>query len=67
MQPTSDDDARGEQFACHGSDKVRNGLTEEERGWVQAAADEVSRPQPAKALELDKQSQARLSKMGGSS
>ncbi len=46
------------------SDKVWDSLTEEQRGWVQAAADEVSRAQPAKALELDRQSQARLSKMG---
>jgi tripartite ATP-independent transporter DctP family solute receptor len=46
------------------SDKVWDSLTPEERGWVQAAADEVSRTQPAKALELDRQSQARLTKMG---
>lgn len=46
------------------SEKVWNSLNEEERGWVQEAANEVSRTQPAKALELDKQSQARLTKMG---
>lgn len=46
------------------SQKVWDSLTEEERGWVQAAADEVSKNQPAKALALDKDSQARLTKMG---
>jgi TRAP-type C4-dicarboxylate transport system substrate-binding protein len=46
------------------SQKVWDSLNEEQRGWVQAAADEVSRTQPAKALGLDKESQARLSKMG---
>ncbi len=46
------------------SDKVWGSLNEEQRGWVQAAADEVSRTQPAKALALDKDSQARLTKMG---
>ena len=46
------------------SDKVWQSLNEEQRGWVQAAADEVSRTQPAKALALDKESQARLTKMG---
>ncbi len=46
------------------SDKVWDSLTEEERGWVLAAADDVSRTQPARALALDKESQTRLSKMG---
>ncbi len=46
------------------SDKVWNSLSEEERGWVQSAADEVAHNQPAKALELDHQSQARLTKLG---
>ena len=46
------------------SDKVWSSLSEEQRGWVQAAADEVSRTQPAKALALDHESQARLTKMG---
>jgi tripartite ATP-independent transporter DctP family solute receptor len=46
------------------SQKVWDSLTEEQRGWAQAAADEVSRTQPAKALALDKESQARLQKMG---
>src|ERR1700753_4245311 len=34
------------------SDKVWNSLTAEQQGWVQAAADEVNRSQPAKAIEL---------------
>jgi TRAP-type transport system periplasmic protein len=46
------------------SQKVWDSLNEEQRGWVQAAADEVSRTQPAKAFALDKESQARLQKMG---
>ena len=46
------------------SDKVWTSLTEEERGWVQEAADDVARNQPARALELDHQSQARLTKLG---
>lgn len=46
------------------SQKVWDSLNEEQRGWVQAAADQVAREQPAKALALDHQSQARLTKMG---
>ena len=46
------------------SDKVWNGLSDEQKGWVQAAADEVGRTQPAKAMALDHESQARLEKMG---
>ncbi len=46
------------------SQKVWDSLNEEQRGWVQQAADDVARQQPAKALELDHQSQARLTKMG---
>lgn len=46
------------------SDKVWNGLSEEQKGWVQAAADEVSRTQPAQALKLEHDSQARLEKLG---
>jgi tripartite ATP-independent transporter DctP family solute receptor len=46
------------------SDKVWNGLTEEQRGWVQQSADEVSRTQPGKALALETDSQTRLTKMG---
>jgi TRAP-type transport system periplasmic protein len=46
------------------SDKLWQSLTPEEKTWVQAAADEVARVEPAKALELEKQSQAKLSSIG---
>ncbi len=46
------------------SDKVWSALSPEQQGWVQAAADEVSRSQPAKALALEHESQARLTKLG---
>ena len=46
------------------SDKVWNSLTDEQKGWVQAAADEVGRTMPAKALDLEHQSMARLEKIG---
>src|SRR3981081_2819036 len=37
------------------SDKLWNSLTPEQQGWVQAAADEVNKNQPAKAIELEHQ------------
>jgi tripartite ATP-independent transporter DctP family solute receptor len=46
------------------SDKVWNSLTPEQQGWVQAAADEVNKTQPAKAIELEHQSQDKLKSMG---
>jgi TRAP-type transport system periplasmic protein len=46
------------------SDKVWNSLTDEQKGWVQAAADEVGRTMPAKAFGLEHDSMARLEKMG---
>src|ERR1700723_755263 len=46
------------------SDKLWNGLTPEQQGWVQAAADEVNRTQPAKALELEHQSTEKLKSIG---
>jgi TRAP-type transport system periplasmic protein len=46
------------------SDKVWNGLTPEQQGWVQAAADEVNRNQPAKAIELEHQSLEKLKSIG---
>jgi TRAP-type C4-dicarboxylate transport system substrate-binding protein len=46
------------------SDKLWNSLTPEQRGWVQAAADEVNRTQPAKAIELEHQSQDKLRSIG---
>jgi tripartite ATP-independent transporter DctP family solute receptor len=46
------------------SDKVWQSLTPEQRAWVQAAADEVNRMQPAKALELEHQSADKLKAIG---
>src|ERR1700756_4536936 len=46
------------------SDKVWNSLSDEQKNWVQAAADEVEHTMPAKALELEHQSMARLEKIG---
>jgi len=46
------------------SDKTWNSLNDQEKGWVQAAADEVAKTQPDKALQLEKDSAARLEKMG---
>jgi TRAP-type transport system periplasmic protein len=46
------------------SDKLWNSLTPEQQGWVQAAADEVNRTQPAKAIELEHQSAEKLKTMG---
>jgi tripartite ATP-independent transporter DctP family solute receptor len=46
------------------SDKLWNSLTPEQQGWVQAAADEVNSKQPAKAIELEHQSQDKLRSMG---
>jgi tripartite ATP-independent transporter DctP family solute receptor len=46
------------------SDKLWQSLTAEEKGWVQAAADEVNRTQPARALELEKQSAEKLKSIG---
>jgi tripartite ATP-independent transporter DctP family solute receptor len=46
------------------SDKLWNSLTPEQQGWVQAAADEVNKSQPAKAVELEHQSQEKLKSIG---
>ena len=46
------------------SDKLWNSLTPEQQGWVQAAADEVNKNQPAKAIELEHQSQDKLKSIG---
>ena len=46
------------------SDKLWNSLTPERQGWVQAAADEVNKTQPAKAIELEHQSQDKLRSIG---
>jgi TRAP-type transport system periplasmic protein len=46
------------------SDKVWAGLNDEQKKWVQAAADEVAKTQPARALALEHESQAKLEKIG---
>jgi TRAP-type transport system periplasmic protein len=46
------------------SDKTWSSLTAEQKGWVQAAADEVAKVQPAKALDLEHQSATKLKSMG---
>jgi TRAP-type transport system periplasmic protein len=46
------------------SDKLWNSLTPEQQGWVQASADEVNKNQPAKAIELEHQSQDKLKSIG---
>src|SRR5689334_1211333 len=46
------------------SDKLWNSLTPEQQGWVQAAADDVNKNQPAKAIELEHQSQDKLKSIG---
>src|SRR6202789_3012723 len=46
------------------SDKLWNSLTPEQQGWVQAAADEVNKSQPAKAVELEHQSLEKLKSIG---
>jgi tripartite ATP-independent transporter DctP family solute receptor len=46
------------------SDKLWSSLTAEQKGWVQAAADEVSKVEPAKALDLETQSAVKLKGMG---
>jgi tripartite ATP-independent transporter DctP family solute receptor len=46
------------------SDKLWSSLTDEQKGWVQAAADEVAKQEPAKALDLEHQSATKLKGMG---
>jgi TRAP-type C4-dicarboxylate transport system substrate-binding protein len=46
------------------SDKTWNSLSPEQQKWVQAAADEVSRTEPALALKLEKDSEAKLKTIG---
>jgi TRAP-type transport system periplasmic protein len=46
------------------SDKTWNGLSDQEKQWVQAAADEVSKLEPAWALKAEKDSAERLKKLG---
>jgi tripartite ATP-independent transporter DctP family solute receptor len=46
------------------SDKLWKSLTDEQKKWVTTAADEVGRTQPAKAVELEHQSVAKLKAIG---
>ena len=46
------------------SDKLWSSLTDEQKGWVQAAANEVATKEPMQAIELDHKSLARLQKLG---
>jgi tripartite ATP-independent transporter DctP family solute receptor len=46
------------------SDKVWNSLNDEQKKWVQAAADEVAKVEPPAALGLENDSMAKLEKMG---
>ena len=46
------------------SDKLWNSLSPEQQGWVQAAGDEVNKTEPARAIELEHQSQVKLKAIG---
>ncbi len=46
------------------SEKTWNALSDQEKGWVQAAADEIGKTVPRKALALEKDSGERLKKLG---
>ena len=46
------------------SDKTWNSLSAQEKQWVQAAADEVAKTEPAKALQLEADSAVKLKAMG---
>jgi len=46
------------------SDKLWSTLSAEQKGWVQQAADDMNKVQPAKAFEMEKESRARLEKIG---
>jgi TRAP-type transport system periplasmic protein len=46
------------------SDKLWSSLTPEQKGWVVAAADEVGKLEPGKALDLETQSATKLKGMG---
>ena len=46
------------------SDKTWNSLSDQEKQWVQAAADEVAKREPALALKLEADSADKLKKMG---
>jgi len=46
------------------SDKLWSGLNDEQKKWVKQAADDMNKVQAAKAFEMEKDSRARLEKIG---
>jgi len=46
------------------SEKTWNSLSDQEKQWVQAAAEEIGRVEPAKALALEQESAVKLKSMG---
>jgi TRAP-type transport system periplasmic protein len=46
------------------SDKVWQSLSAEQKGWVQSAADEISRNEPAAAFKLEHEALGKLQKIG---
>jgi TRAP-type transport system periplasmic protein len=46
------------------SDKLWSSLNPEQKKWVQQAADDMNKVQPAKAFEMEKESRAKLEKIG---
>ena len=46
------------------SDKLWASLSTEQKGWVQQAADDMNKVQPAKAFEMETESRGRLEKIG---
>ena len=46
------------------SDKLWSSLSAEQKKWVQGAADEMNHQEPKKAFELERESRAKLQKMG---
>ena len=46
------------------SDKLWSSLTAEQKGWIQAAADEISQKQPTIAFKLEHEALAKLEKIG---
>jgi TRAP-type transport system periplasmic protein len=46
------------------SDKAWSAMTDEQKKWVQQAADDMNKVQPAKAFEMEGESRARLQKIG---
>ena len=46
------------------AEKFLTSLSAEQKKWVQQAADDMNRVQPAKAFEMERESRAKLQKMG---